>query len=124
MFKGRGLSSRWRGFFLFVFAVLPVLVIWRLVQEHSAARGAFAWLAVPLSGVSVTALFGLAARVNVTQKILWWVFVVLVSVLGLDIFKLLHHSLTRDPFLTIFTDALWIVICVFWVRRHPFELKT
>jgi hypothetical protein len=36
----------------------------------------------------------------------------------------LHHSLTRDPFLTIFTDALWIVICVFWVRRHPFELKT
>jgi hypothetical protein len=103
--KRRGLSSRWRAFFLFVFAVLPVLLTCRLVQEHAATRGAFAWLAVPLSGVFVTALFGLAARVNVTQKILWWVFILLVSVLGLDIFKLLHYSLTRGPLLTIFTDV-------------------
>jgi len=122
--ESKGLSSRWRAFYVVILATLQVLVIWRLVEELSAARWTFAWLAVTLTGVLATGLHGLATRVNPTQKILWWVFILLVSMLGVDIFKLLHHSLKRDPFLTIFTEVFWIGLCILWIRRHPFELQT
>src|SRR5271168_2588277 len=110
--ESKGLSSWWRVFFLFAVAVLQVLVIWRLVEELSAGRWMFAWFAVPATGVLVTGLHGLVTRVNPTQKIPWWVFILLVSMLGVDIFKLLHHSLTRDPFLTIFVDLWWVGLCI------------
>jgi hypothetical protein len=36
----------------------------------------------------------------------------------------LHHSLTKDPFWTVFTGGSWVVIFTFWIRRHRFEFKT
>jgi hypothetical protein len=119
----RGLSSGWRAIFLFAFALLQVLVIWKLVEELSAARWTFACFAVPLTGVLLTGLYGLATKVNPTRKILWWIFLFSVTVLAVDIFKLLHHSLTGDPFWAIFSDALGIGICISWIWRRPFAMK-
>jgi hypothetical protein len=121
--EGRVPSSRWRIFWVLFIATFQVLVVWRLVEESSAARWTFAWIAAPLTGVLITAIYDLATRGKPTQKVLWWAFLFAVSALGVDIFRLLHHSLMSDPFSAIVLDALWIGICIVWIVRHPFETK-
>jgi hypothetical protein len=119
--ESNGLSSRWRAFFLLVFAMLQVLVMRRLVEDISTGKWTFAWISAPLPGVIVTGLHGLATRSKPSRPILCWVFDLLVTILGVHIFKLLHRSPTNDAFLTIFNDALWIGLCIFGIWRHPFE---
>ena len=65
----------------------------------AACRWTFACLTVPLRGVLRTGLRGLATRAIGNRKNLRGVIVLLVSVLGVDILKRLHHSRTKDRFL-------------------------
>jgi hypothetical protein len=104
--------------------MLQGLLIWKLIDQLSKGSWAIAWLAVPATAGLVATAYDVVMRGTLTQKILWWIFLTLGSSLGVDIFKLLHHSLTRDPFLTIFNGSLWIGLCIIWIRRRPFETKT
>jgi hypothetical protein len=118
-----GASLRMRAIGLLLVATVQVLIIWRLVEASSTARSTLVWIAAPLTGLLTTAAYDISIRGKLTQKILWWALLLFGSELAVDMFKLLHHSLTKDPFWTMFTDGLWVAICFFWIWRHPFEMK-
>ena len=118
-----GASLRMRAFGLLLVATVQVLIIWRLVDASSTSRWTLVWIAAPLTGLLTTAAYDISIRGKLTQKILWWALLLFGSELAVDMFKLLHHSLTKDPFWTMFTDGLWVAICFFWIWRHPFEMK-
>lgn len=122
--EGRRLSSRWRILCLLFITALQVSVIWRLVEEFSTAKWTFVWLAALLTASLLTAAYDIVTRGTLTRKTFWWAFLFAVNALVVDISKLLNHSLAGDPFSTIFFDAFWIVICIVWIRRNPFETKT
>ena len=89
--EGRGLSSG-------VARVFPVrsggASSFGCLQIVRGAHGAQRDVCLPgraLTGVLRTGLRGLATRVIPTRKNLRWVIVLLISALGVDIFKLLHH---------------------------------
>jgi hypothetical protein len=117
------LSWRWRALGLLVIATFQGLLTWKLIAQLSTGSWAFAWLAAPVTVGLATAAYDILTTGRLTQKIPLWVFASLVSILAVHIFKLLHHSLTGDPFLTTFADALWVGICILWIRRHPLGTK-
>jgi hypothetical protein len=122
--EGEGASWRWRAFGLLLVAAVQVLVVWKFVEASSTTRWTLVWIAAPATALLIAAAYDISTRGKLTPKIIWWVLLYIVSVFAVDTFKLLHHSLTKDPFWTMFTDASWVVICIFWIRRNPFETKT
>src|SRR5580704_12638112 len=102
--ESNGLSSRWRASWLMIIAMVQSLLIWQLIDQLSKVSKTIAWLDVFFFFFKQKTAYEIVTRGTLTQKILWWIFLTLGSSLGVDIFKLLHHSLTRDPFLTIFND--------------------
>ena len=119
-----GASWRMRAFGLVLVAAVQVLVVWKLVEASSTARWTLVRIAAPATALLIAAAYDIATRGKLTPKIIWWVPIYIVSVFAVDIFKLLHHSLTKDPFWTMFTDGSWVVICIFWIRRNPFKTDT
>jgi hypothetical protein len=118
-----GASSWKRALGALLMATVQVLVIWKSLEASSTARWTLIWIATPATGLLTAAAYDISTRGRLTQKILWWALLYIVSIFAVDIFKLMHDSLTKDPFWTMFTDGSWLVLCVFWIRRHPFETK-
>ena len=120
----QGLSSRWRIVCLLFIAILQVLLILGVAKTFPRLGWGSAWIAPLLTLVLFSIAYDIATRGKPTQRTLWSFFILVVSIFAVDIFKLLHGSLTKDPFWTMFTDGLWLVICIFWIRIRPFETKT
>jgi hypothetical protein len=104
-------------------ATVQVLVIWKLLEASSTARWTRIWIAAPATGLLSTAAYAISTTGRLTQKILWWALLSIVSIFAVDIFKLMHDSVTKDPFWAVFTDGSWLVLCIFWIRHHPLATK-
>jgi hypothetical protein len=117
----QGLSSRI--VCLLFIAILQVLLIFGVVKTFQRLGWGSAWIAALLTLVLFSIAYDIATRGKPTRRTMWILFALVVGVLAGDIFKLWHHALRRDPFWTMFSDTLWVVICAACIRRNPFETK-
>jgi hypothetical protein len=113
-----GWSLRWRALCLIYIAVLQIGLIWAAVKRLPESDAGFLVLALPLTAALIASGYDVVRHGKLTRSALWfWLAIVLIGS-ARDVYKFWHDSLREDPWWTFYGDAVFLWLCIMFVRKN------